>query len=148
MYALLWMKLWAPDCVSQFKRLENKCHLAYVIRCCCYMLYTKYFSSAIVWLWNAFYWKNRPWTSSRNKTSLHPMYFRTVKYNSLVLVSWEGEHGARVSVGWRLVPVGMLHVAVLFWGLVNVTCAEVIRLCQLASRPPVAQALFILQGHA
>lgn len=142
-YALLWMNLWAPDYVSQFKRLENRCLLAYIIRCCCYMLYAKYLPSAIVWLQNAFYWKNRPWISSRNKTRLHPVYFKTVNYYSLVLVSWGGEHGARVSVSWRPFPVGRLDVAVLFWGLVNITCMEVIRLCQLASRPPVAPMLFI-----
>ena len=42
------------------------------------------------------------------------MYFKTVNYYLLVLVSQGGEHGARVSMGWRPFPVGRLDVAVLF----------------------------------
>lgn len=51
------------------------------------------------------------------------------------------------SMGWRSFPVSRLDVAVLFWGLVNITSTKVIKLCQLTSRLPVSQALFVLQAH-
>lgn len=50
----------------------------------------------------------------QGQTRLHPMRFKTLNYYALVLVSWGGEHGARVSVAWRLFPVGKLDAAVLF----------------------------------
>lgn len=44
----------------------------------------------------------------------------------------------KCSKSWRLFPMVM---ALLFGGLANVTCTDVIRLCQLAFRPPVAPGI-------
>lgn len=74
---------------------------------------------------------------------LHLTDCETLSYFLLVLVSWGGEQGARVSVGWTPFPVARLDVAVLFRFLMNITCTEVTRLCL---RPPVALCwLFCMQ---
>lgn len=138
-YAPLWVKLWAPDSAN-VKGLKTFL-LAYIIKCRGYMLYIKYMSSAIVWLQNAFYWKNSPWALSRKKTKLDTVHFKRVNSYLLVLVIQGGEHGTRVGVGWRPFLVGRLEVAILLWGLVSATCTDVTRLCQLASRPPVAPSV-------
>lgn len=116
--------------LCQFKAVSSGPVLSYAAVC-----YTANTCHAIVWLQHAFCWNNSSWTSSRNKRRLHLLYCETLTYFSLVLVSWGGEPGVRVSVGWTPFPVARLDVAVLFWGLRNIIYTEVIRLCQLASGP-------------